>query len=414
MRKLIASGVYLATLLGVAISMVLPARGAIKYKSDYVNPTGDEFPILAYHAFINPELYTESNFKLLRDCGFNIANSWTPDTAYASTALKIADKLGMKVLVNLPQTRKPDLIPDLVSRYKVYPSTIGFLLWDEPIVKQFGLMNELIRAVTDHSHLLAYVNVLPNYASLTTIGAPSYRSYLEQFIADTHPQFLSYDFYCIINKDNELKLRDGYFENLEDVRSVTQTAAIPMWTFCLSTAHFDYPVPTEGQLLFEAFTALSYGSKAIQYYGYQTEAIGTDHLTTAPVDSLGTPRKVWHVIKKVNRQIQTVGKLLLDCESKNVWHTGAELPAGTRALRQNELPGPFTSIVSGSKGVVVGHLTDGTHNYLLIVNKDFERSQKVRVGKQGEVKRIYQDGKALVDRASQTTLKPGAWCLYTW
>lgn len=380
----------------------------------YINPTGKDFPILAYHAF-RKDLANEKNFATLRECGFNMAFAWNEDTTCIPKIMTLSQEAGIKSFINCPQTRIASEIPILAQRYDRYEANAGYILWDEPNVSQFEKMGQLIKAVHESAPgKLAYVNLLPNYATPQQLVAEDYRDYLEKFVNIAKPRFLSYDNYCIIKEDGQLELRPGYFENLEIAREICNKYELPLWTFCLSTAHFDYPVPTEGQLLFEAFTALAYGSKCIQYYGYATDEIAGKKLVTAPVDQEGHRRKIWYVIRKVNSEIQRVGQLLLHCKSMGVWHTGANIPTGTVALKFSDLPGPFRKIVSGSAGVVVGHLSIENRNYLLIVNKDFSKRQKVKIEIDRPVTRITDSGRHIQTKNTSTTLKAGGWALYTY
>lgn len=360
-------------------------------------------------------MVNKENFATLRECGFNIGFAWNEDTTCFSQILTLTEEVGLKTLISCPQTRSASEIPILAARYDGYPANAGFVLWDEPNVTLFEKMGTLIKAVEESAPgKLAYVNLLPNYATPHQLAADNYRDYLEKFVHIAKPGFLSYDNYCIIKKEGHLELRPDYFENLEIAREICNKYGLPLWTFCLSTAHFDYPVPTEGQLLFEAFTALAYGSKCIQYYGYATDEIAGKKLDTAPVDQEGHRRKIWYVIRNVNSDIQRVGQFLLNCKSKGVWHTGANIPPGTVALKSSVLPGPFKRIVSGSAGVVVGHLSGDGRNYLLIVNKDFSKRQKVSIETERPVIRITKSGRQTQTKNAHTTLKAGGWALYTY
>lgn len=385
-------------------------------KRIYVNPTGDEYPIMAYHAFKEP-LINPENFRVLRDCGFNLANGWVVDTTKVSLSLKYAADADVRLLVNIPGTRDASKLKELVGLYDRYPATAGYYLYDEPTAAKFGRMAQLIAGVVDVSpRQIAYVNLLPNYATPEQLKASSYEEYLELFVQEADPQFISYDNYCIqTDADGFNVLRDDYFENIETVRRVADRHGLPFWTFILSTAHFSYPVPDEGQMLFQGFVGLAYGSKAIQYYGYATDAVCDGKpLNTAPLDQNGNRRPLWYKIRQVNRQIAAIGKILLGCHVKEVLHTGASIPKGTRKLDRSNIPYPFTGIVSGSAGVVVSHLKGNGADYLLLVNKDFERRQKVRIEKTAEVRRIYADGQSRIDNSRNVTLPPGGWCLYTW
>lgn len=381
--------------------------------SAYVNPTGDEFPIIGHHAFFE-KMNTLENYIVLKQCGFNIANCWNSDTTYISKILTLAEKAGIKAWVNCPEIKNAINIPLFAQRYNHYPANIGYLIWDEPKANIFNKIKGLIEAVKINSPgKLAYVNLYPNYASTKQLKADTYNDYVESFVKTTNPQFLSFDNYCIYQEDGHLTLRPGYFENLEIIRRICNNHGIPFWTYVLSTAHFDYPIPTEGQLLFEAFTSLAYGSKAIQYFGYATDNIDGKKVYTAPVDQEGRRRKVWYTIRNVNAQIQRVGQLLLPCRSIGVWHTGAEIPKGSQSLKTSDLPGPFRRIVSGADGVVISHLGCGDTNYLLIVNKDFSHRQKVGVEIDKPVTRITQTDRNIMSKNSKITLKAGGWALFS-
>lgn len=380
----------------------------------YVNPTGDEFPIMGYHAFW-PEYSTVENYRTLRDCGINIAQGWSQDSADVPAQFRAAEEAGVKVLVNCSATHHTDQLISLEQRLNADPVNIGYLLWDEPKTEQFGKINERINAVVDvDSVKLAYVNLLPNYATTKQLGADTYAGYLEQFMTEARPQLLSYDFYCILKGKDGIQLRKGYFENLEEARKCSRRHNAPLWTFCLSTPHFGYAYPDEAQLTFEAFTALAYGSKCIQYYGYGPSIIDGTYSAITPVDSLGNRSDIWYAMQKTNAQIQTVGQRLLRCDSKNVWHTGTTIPAGSVRLTQSMLPRPFYSVVSQSAGVTVSHHTDGSRNYLLIVNKDFLSKQRVSVRRAPGVRRINEKGRELSESKVNYTLKPGSWLLFEW
>lgn len=398
------------------IFAVLPACARDRQSPPpYTNPTGSEFPILAYHAFRIPEMITPENFKIVRDCGINMVCAWCPDTANLTKTLNCTQEFNIKVLASSPFTSNVTGLKQNVRKYDKYPMTAGYVLWDEPDADLFPKLGQLIEAaIAPDETKLGYVNLFPNYANAKQLGKPSYKAYLEAFIETANPQFLSYDNYCIIQKGNNLILRDNYFENLEIARDVAENANIPLWTFCLSTAHFDYPIPDKAQLRFQAFSGLAYGAQAIQYYGYGPCEIAGKKILTTPVNQQGIRNRAWYAMRDVNREIQALAPVFLGAKVENVWHTGNNIPKGTTRLSAGKLPRELSSVVSTGQGVVVSHLTNNGHDYILIVNRDFQNRQTVRVAKNANVKRINAKGRTYTDKASRVTLPAGGWCLYTW
>ena len=68
---------------------------------------------------------------------------------------------------------------------------------------------------------LAYINLFPDYATLgapdlSQLGAATYTEYLEQYVAQVHPQFISYDNYRIQYSLDQAKpqIAASYYKNL--------------------------------------------------------------------------------------------------------------------------------------------------------------------------------------------------------
>lgn len=407
--------IALSTLLFIA---VLPACAVEKENlRQYNNPTGDEFPLIAYHAFNDSSQITSANYKSLKDAGFNMALSNIYDDRQIYKMLELCDKQGLKLIVNRWGYTSSKYIGNETRKFMEYPALGGILIWDEPNSSKFLEIKALKDAVlkTD-ANTLVYINLLPNYANPSQLGASSYQEYLETFVKEVKPQFLSYDNYGIIKSSStgEIKLRDNYFENLEIAYKVAKGANIPLWTFCLSTPHGPYPVPSEAQLTFSAFSGLAYGSQCIQYYGYAAFQSAMPDYARAPLNIKGKKNKIWTHIRNVNTQIQALSDVFLGAEIKNVWHTGEYIPKGTKKLSAGWLPDPFTSILSDGTGVIVSEFNNKDNNYLLIVNRDFKKKQTLRITKKSGVTRILPNGKRIIDESSKVVLPAGGYCLYTW
>ena len=109
------------------------------------------------------------------------------------------------------------------------------------------------------------------------MGVKTYEEYVEAFLTNVHPPFLSYDHYALLESGS---LRRGYFENLETIRAAALRHGISFWNIVLANAHFNYAEPTLAGLRFQVYTTLAYGARGIKLFhilhpGYWELSIGT-------------------------------------------------------------------------------------------------------------------------------------------
>lgn len=399
------------------IMVALPACAHDSYRNPpaYINPAGDQFPLVAYHAFNDTALVTESNYKILKQCGFNVALSNLYPDADLKKMLQICENEGLKLIINRWGIKHAQRMEEETSKFKDYLALAGILVWDEPIATDFETIASLQDAIlSEDDEILSYVNLLPSFVSPKQLKADSYRDYLEKYIDIVNPQFLSYDNYGITDDHGNSVLRGSYFENLEIASKVSRDAGIPLWTFCLSTSHGHYPVPTEGELMFQAFSGLAYGSQCLQFYGYAPWPGVMPEYANAPVSMDGKRQEAWKVCQQVNTAVQSVSEVFLGAELLDVWHTGSEIPYGTIRLSAGQLPNVIFSVRSHGPGVIVSHLQNDDKEYLVIVNRDFKKPQRISISKAGNVRRLISNGKSVTEINGDVTLKPGGCCIYVW
>lgn len=386
-----------------------------------------QFPIIGWHAFRVADQITEENYKKFIEAGFNIAfigsRYFRPgDNENQSKpfikALEICKKLGLAVQVNIKYpSDKTSYLQILMEKMlaavedlKDIPVVLGWYLWDEPTVREFGWVWEMKRAIEDTVRSDQYI-----YSNLTNIGAtgswcaPTYESYVGCYRDSILPQMLSFDCYCIKQADAEgakPKLVMGYFKNLKFISEKAAEYNLPMWTFILSTAHYKhysgkkpegysvYPVPKLGHLKFQAFCGMAYGSQCLQYFGYgytenETDKNGQykdgqyiyhDH----PIDKDGNTTEVWKHIQKTNGIVQNkLAKHFIGMTVQKIFHTGSNDDGiehdGVDGFTSQYLPQPFMSIKNEAMGVLVSYFTNNSRDYLFVVNKDFENPQEVTV-----------------------------------
>ena len=309
--------------------------------------------------------------KKIHDCGFTLAGFVPP------AGLDLCQQAGLLAIVSDPRTAGYDWgsvdaekartnVASLIKEVGTHPAVFGYNLRDEPPTAWFPHLEKVASVVRDLAPgKWPYINLLPDYAENWQLGASNYTEYLEKFIADCHPQIISYDNYSLMDNNT---IRDNYWSNLEAVRSACLGHKIQFWNIVLSVAHFSYRELSAADLRFEAYTSLAYGARGLSFFTYFAPPVGG--YRGAPIDQFGNETPTWHNLQNVNLQVQKLGPTMLQLTSDYVYHIGA-LPTGTKAP-------PTNSLVSGVSGdnFLVGEFThtDGSR-FVMIVNKDLAKSR---------------------------------------
>jgi len=359
---------YFFLLLTVLISVPAGAQG-------YKNPTGKEFPILAWYS-IPPSDISRERFLELREAGFNLSTSDFKNIADAQAGLKACRGTGVYQIVSCPEMDANT--EETVKLFKNNKMTALYFLRDEPSTKDFPALSEIYQHIkaTDPKHPV-YLDLFPTYAPLEALGAKDYRDYIERSVNEIGTGFISYDHYPVTVEG----LRPDYYENLEIVSDVAKQHGQTFWAFALALAHGDwYPVPTREALRYQVFSNLAYGAQGLEYFTYWWALIGYDKKRT----------EVYDLVKEMNKEVQALSYVFLGAEVQWVRHTGETIPQGTQRLES--LPEQFTKLESDGCGLVVSHFKNSGKNYLMIVNRTIDQRQKVTVERSEDVKRIMPDG----------------------
>lgn len=379
----------------------------------YINPAGDEFPIIAWESFGNSKNITIQNFRNMKIAGFNISLALMGDMNLTYKALEVAKKTGMKIIADCPQTKNPDSIPVYLPKIRNNEALAGYYVTDEPQKKHFEEVKKKCDLIYKYDSIhLPVITLLPMALNPNQTKIQEYRNYLSDFNRIVNLPYFSFDNYPIKSENGKTYVKDNFYTNLEIASEVSRKSERPFWAFCLSAAHFNYPTPTKAALQLEAFSALAYGAQALCYYTYILVDSQSIKYSIAPVTQTGARTKVWYLCRNNNILIQNLKSVFLGCEVQNVWHTGKNLPVGTKRL--NKMPGPFISLKSEDEGVLVSHIKNKGKNYLVVVSHDILKPQTVEIAKKDNVKRVGNKGNLIADNNSNFSLEPGGFLIFSW
>lgn len=381
---------------------------ALRQPHRYTNPTGKEFPIMAWYSLLGEQV-TAEHYREMAEAGFNISFSHFSTADEVAAAFDACRGTGVKILVTCAEMASdPEAT---VRRFRGERDNAGYFLRDEPICDAFPELAEWARRIrsADDSRML-YLNLLPNYVSPRDLHAESYAGYVRRFIEEVGLGLVSFDHYPVTFDG----LRPQFYANLEDVASESRRAGVPFWAFALSTAHDPYPAATRASLRLQIFSNLAYGAQGIQYFTYTSPGTETWNFHNAPIDHSDRRTEVYDLVRDLNREVQALGGVFLGAETVWVRHTGKRIPAGTTPL--GELPQQIRRVEADGQGVVVSLLRNGTMRYLMIVNRDLKNSQRVTVEASHDVMRLLPDGSSIPASRYAPTLavEAGDMLLFGW
>lgn len=374
----------------------------------YTNPTGDEFPILAWFSLLGDEVSKE-RYEEMAEAGFNISFSHFGSAEQVEQALEASQGTGVKILITCAEMY--DDTENTVKRFRHHPQTVGYFLRDEPTGADFpdlAKMAEDIRRADDTK--LLYLNLFPIYVPAEHLHAESYADHVAQFIREVKLGMVSFDNYPVTWDG----VRAEFYANLEDVAAEAKKAGIPFWAFSLSTAHDPYPVANRAAMRMQIFSNLAYGAQGIQYFTYTSPGTETWNFHNAPIDANSQRTEVWDRVAEINHEVQALSKVFLGAEVVAVRHTGETIPVRTTALAEGDLPKQISKVEADGVGVLVSHLKNGEKHYLMVVNRDIYKPQRVTVEAAAGVKRIMPDGRAVAANRYSPSLyvEPGDMLLF--
>lgn len=331
-------------------------------------------------------------FETIRECGFNLAGFVAPKDVH------LASEAGLQCIVMDSAVNIPDSgtsVSDATITSKVEgvvkavgassPAVFGYYLRDEPAISAFPALAQWSQAFRKADpNAWPYINLFPSYlgeATLHSWGAKNYEDYVEQFVRTVKPSFVSYDNYSLMDDGT---LRDGYFQNLEVVRTVALRNKIPFWNIVLGNSHFHYAEPSIGGLRFQAYTTLAYGARGISYFTYFAPPLGNYRL--AAIDQFGNKTPTWDMLRQVNLQIRKLAPVYTRLTSVNVFHH-PEVPSGSQGIATSR----FVAEVSGETNLLVGEFEGPKGQpYVMLVNKDLHKSTPVglKFKAKGKIKEI--------------------------
>lgn len=359
-----------------------------------------------------------SNYNTMKSAGFT--HDLMTFFGNADAIQEGLDKLqgaGLKGIINCPELHTDT--ENTINRFKNHPALVGYTVMDEPRIHNIKEAKEIMNKFQsiDSKHI-SYVNLLAAGAG-AWIGAP-FDEYVETVTSELPLQMLSFSYYPIAIFDGKIdrELDPLWYKSLEVYSQKAKELNIPLWTLALSSRHHHidrlFPDPTIADLKLQVYSNLAYGSQMMQYYTYWNPLDASSEAGyVAPINKDGRKTILYDRLKSVNEEIIKLSGVFVGAEKIDVWHTGV-LPEGTKAL---QLPQAFESLNTGSDGAVISLLKNGNRNYLMIVNRSFDKKMTLNIKAKSYVQEVDKEAYLnTIDwsKTKQYLIDPGDIRLFSW
>ncbi|MBE6598651.1 MAG: hypothetical protein E7638_04340 [Ruminococcaceae bacterium] len=297
------------------------------------------FEITYFYGPHNEQLIDESFYEKIADAGFTSIPLEYGNTELNKKALPILKKYGLTcsalsdsridAVIGYDRTFSPDtpqeevdrVISEVVADYAEYTDVIeGWLLQDEPCEARFEILGKVVSAFRRFSPgKLTMINLLPCWAGEVNFGTATYREYLDEFVSQVNPHYLSYDNYHFYEGGGYRA--EDFFTNLELVRDKAKECGLDPMVIILLTKHHRYADLTFDQIEWEVNTAMTYGMKRISYFTFILEQyLLDDGWDNSCMNYMGEIYPHYYDVQEINRWLLPLGNELFDKESVGVYH----------------------------------------------------------------------------------------------
>ena len=298
----------------------------------------EKFEITYYYGPQGADIANEQYIKAIAECGFTsvpINDGGMSTVEEVKQALELFRKYGLTCsglrdwnLLHAQnvgnsggsQAEVDAYVAETLNIYKDYLDVIkGWWIMDEPGADSFKGISMTVDAIRRlDPDRATTINLFPTYAKSSQLGTSTYEEYLDKFISQVKPSYISYDHYHFIRNQSP---RQGFFTNLELVRDASLQSGLDAMQIILLTEHMSYDDLTLSQIMWEVNTSLAYGMKRISYFTFWLDqGLLNEGWSDACMDCNGKIYPHYYDVQKINKWLLPLGRELFDKTSTAVFH----------------------------------------------------------------------------------------------
>lgn len=193
------------------------------------------------------------------------------------------------------------------AAFSDHPAIWGIDTGDEPSALDFPHYGKIMDFVSRYfPRQLAYLNLYPNYASVSKnnaeetvnqLGTKTYDEHIEKYCENIGMDYICYDYYMYA------ATVDGAYANLRTVADACLRTGRRMWIVLQVNSSREKDWISANQLRFQAYSAMAFGAEAITWACYTA---GWWH--NQVLDDKGEKTQQYDKLKTVNAELHRMGE----------------------------------------------------------------------------------------------------------
>jgi hypothetical protein len=302
---------------------------------------------------LNEDLYDDKHVKEVADAGHDFLVAVSAKKNLLDLCQKY--KLGVIASSNIPswwggdgqnagQYRKTlplEKLDAIKQHYPRHPALWGDYPVDEPNVKDFGHINDVVKRYRAlFPGQLAFINLYPIYANTapsgiapelqkapSQLGTATYQEHVDKYVEIVDTDYICFDSYPFTGPF------DNYLENLDIVGRACRRGRRDMGVIIQAGAWKPDAILAEFQIRWQAYLCLAYGSKIIIHACYSPTWW---HESTSCVNKAGEKNVTYGYVQRVNAELHALSDVFMQYENVGVYPCGNIAGANARMAKQLE------------------------------------------------------------------------------
>lgn len=370
---------------------------------------------------------TETNYKLLADCGMNaifLNGEYSEDIEAQKKAVEYGEKYGISVVLEGKNKIEDSAI--FSNPLKDSNAVIAFNLFDEPDYRHVEPLRELaLKLKKEYPTKKSYINLYPSYVPCDEImyDYPRYMDTFAKWVYDIDGEdgWLSMDHYPLRRTlENEFYIYEPWFSDMETTAKAAKKYGLKPHFFIQSMAfggsryYWNDRTPTEADMRLQIYAYLAHGAKGFSHFCYQTPNTDEFYERQSGLFDKGAPTERWFYAQKIHAEIKAFEKELLSLswekcqrvdstveDEKGLFNRdGGKAFAEFSTLQGVEttgrcLVGAFTG-QDGKEGFMLVNVEDTSKEKTLSIKLSFNKPAKFKIYKNGNSSVENFDGAATI------------------
>ena len=313
----------------------------------------DRSKLLVGAYYLTENLYDDRHVKEVADAGIDFLVA--VDAKKSVLDLCEKHKLGVITASNIPmwwggegklagqyrETLPLEKLDVIKQSYPSHPALWGDYPVDEPNVKDFGHINDVIKRYNAlFPGQLAYINLYPIYANTapsgidpelqkapSQLGTTTYKEHIDKYVELIDTDYICFDSYPFTGPF------DSYLENLDIVGAACRSSRRDMWVIIQTGAWKAEAILGEFQIRWQAYLCLAYGANIIMHASYSP---GWWDEATSCVNKAGEKNVTYGYVQNVNAELHALSGIFMRYDNIGVYPCGNVSGAGARMVKQLE------------------------------------------------------------------------------